>query len=90
MLPMFIESEHVNDNWFLIWDTHQWFKATGIFAEAADANGKDESLMEPTEMNVEGTIMDPEYMLRRYGKEGGPKPASAPPSAQPSTYRRMR
>jgi len=40
MLPFFIESEHVDDNYFFIWDTHQWLKATGIFEEAAKANGK--------------------------------------------------
>src|SRR5215469_8463368 len=35
MLPLFLENDHIDDNYFFIWDTHQWFKATGIFAEAA-------------------------------------------------------
>jgi hypothetical protein len=40
MLPFFIDGEHVDDNYFFIWETHQWLKATGIFAEAVEANGK--------------------------------------------------
>ena len=72
MLPFFIEEEHVDDNYFFIWETHQWFKATGIFAEAAKANGKGPEAQEITTQI-----------------EGGPKPASAAPSPQPSRMRRF-
>jgi hypothetical protein len=53
MLPFFIEKEHLDDNYFFIWETHQWFKATGIFAEAAEANGKGPEL-EPITPQIEG------------------------------------
>jgi hypothetical protein len=48
MLPFFVDGEHVDDNYFFIWETHQWLKATGIFAEAVEANGKGPAEPTPT------------------------------------------
>ena len=116
MLPLFIEQEHVDDNYFFIWDTHQWFKATGIFAEAAKANGRDNPeptkhqldaeliaamSPEPSEIPMPTQELDVEALKDAMDyvgiptviideKEGGPLPASAAPSPQPSRYRRMR
>jgi len=74
MLPFFIEEGHVGDNYFFIWDTHQWFKASGIFADAIKEN----------------EIMEPHVTPDPFVIEGGSKPVSAAPSPQPSRYRRMR
>jgi len=79
MLPVAIEAGHIDDNYFFVWETHQWFKATGIFAEAAKANGSGEA--EPTKQQLDAELI--EAM-----NEGGPKPVSAAPSPQPS--QRMR
>ena len=82
MLPLFIEQEHVDDNYFFVWDTHQWFKAAGIFAEAAKANGKGSP--EPTKQQLDAELI--EAM-----NEGGPRPVSAAiPSPQPSPPRMRR
>ena len=100
MLPFFIEEEHVGDNYFFIWDTHQWFKASGIFADAI----KENEIMEPhitPDPFVHLTEQEANEVLKGksqkeveeliYGfNEGGSKPVSAAPSPQPSRYRRMR
>jgi len=85
MLPFFIEEDHIDDNYFFCWDTHQWIKATGVFAEALEEI--DDPLL--SETNVEGSLFDPKTM-EQLAKEGGHKPVSAAPSPQPSHYRRMR
>ena len=78
MLPFFIEQEHVDDNYFFCWDTHQWIKATGIFAEAVEEQN------EPTKQELDLEL------IAAMTQEGSPKDVSAAPSPQPSHYRRMR
>ena len=79
MLPFFLEHNHVNDGWFFIWDTHQWIKPTGIFAEAAEE-------VEPTKQELDAEL------IAAMELEGGTLPVSAAPSPQPSqrSFRRMR
>jgi hypothetical protein len=91
MLPFFIEEEHVGDNYFFIWDTHQWFKASGIFADAI----KENEIMEPhitPDLDVNELVrsMEAVGIPTIVIDEGGSKPVSAAPSPQPSRYRRMR
>lgn len=92
MLPFFLQHDYVDTEYFFVWDTHQWYKPTGIFAQARQANGKHE----PKPVEVEPTTDSDDYALlpdryERLKNEGGPKPASATPSSQPSTktYRRF-
>ena len=84
MLPFFIQEAHVDDNYFFIWDTHQWFKATGIFAEAAEAN--EPKRLEDDPLLTEVTPQEIELLSKRVAQS----PASVAPSPRPSTYRRMR
>lgn len=42
MLPIFLASEHVNDNWFYNYDTHGWHKIT-----SQELLGIAEDLVEP-------------------------------------------
>ena len=97
MLPFFLEEEHVDDNYFFCWDTHQWVKATGIFAEAVEEQ-------KPNVEELETVMVDENTFLSETSSgalfhpgmtkhlEGSPKDVSAAPSPQPSTksYRRMR
>jgi len=92
MLPFFIEHKHIDDGWFFIWNTHQWLKATGIFAEAAQEALDVPELVEtmeavgiPTVVVDEETFKDPlEGTDEWINHEGAPKAASAIPSSQPS------
>jgi hypothetical protein len=104
MLPFFLEEEHVDDNWFFIWDTHQWIKADGIFAEAMEEQNTMEKSGMWTGVGVGIRATDEQLpplppgtslvadipFIPAPDKEGGNQPASATPSSRPSTYRRMR
>jgi len=89
MLPMFIEHDHIGDGWFFIWDTHQWLKPTGIFAEAAEEADRlnvEELVDTMKHVGIETVVVDERTF------EGGQLPVSAVPSPQPShkPFRRMR
>ena len=85
MLPFFVAEDHIDDNYFFCWDTHQWIKATGIFAEAAEAN--EPKKLEDDPLLTEVTPQEIELLSKRVAQA----PASVAPSPRPSTgYRRTR
>jgi len=79
MLEIFESEEHINDGYFFIWNTHQWIKPTGIFA-----NEEIQPLHVTPDPFLEGDEA-PELPASPPAAS-----ASAPPSAQPSPrpYRR--
>jgi hypothetical protein len=42
MLPYFTEHEYVDTEYYFVWETRQWYKPTGIFAEVRKENEKSE------------------------------------------------
>ena len=94
MLPFFVDHEYVDTEYFFVWDTHQWYKPTGVFREARQENRKSEPALPinviPPEDRKDIYESDDAWIEAGRPKEGGPKPASGTPSSQPSqTYRRF-
>jgi hypothetical protein len=86
MLPFFLEHDYVDTEYFFVWDTRQWYKASGV-ADARRANGRKEPPKPITAVMLDDPAVLHNTTAKAIGEptlEGGQLPVSAAPSPQPS------
>ena len=92
MLPLFLAHHHVDDGWFLDWDTRLWRKPLGQVTDGYDGELADHlELPASTACATPGPQQDPEPLatpmmdtIRTLAAEEEPSPAPALPAPAPA------